>query len=175
MKTEAILAIQDAENSEDENSEDPFRKLISDSPFETYQEVHNIGNIEMRDQTTVFMNKYCEDPNLPSVANKLADMIVDFEIASKIPIEDDSDFEIDDEIVSEEQFLEIKSKEGIRTMSSQPDTISLTMYYLPIGQHSKHIYQLHSPATTILNVLMGYHKNHCTSSEVYCVQVNKYN
>ena len=37
------------------------------------------------------MNKYCEDTTLPTVANKLAEMIVDFETRKKIRIEDEDD------------------------------------------------------------------------------------
>ena len=57
------------------------------------------------------MNKYCEDPNLPSVANHLAEMIVDYEMTNKIHIENDCDFEVDDEIVTEEEFLQIIDQE----------------------------------------------------------------
>ena len=41
------------------------------------------------DKTTMFMNKYCEDQNLPSVANRMAEMIVDFERSNRIAIEND--------------------------------------------------------------------------------------
>ena len=51
------------------------------------------------------MNKYCEDTSLPTVANQLAEMIVEYETKNKIPIKDDCDFEVDDEIVTEEEFL----------------------------------------------------------------------
>ena len=57
------------------------------------------------DQTTMFLNKYCEDTNIPTVANRVADIIVDYETHKEIPFENDDDFEIDDEIINEEEFL----------------------------------------------------------------------
>ena len=38
-------------------------------------------------------------------------MIVDYEMTQKIPIDDDCDFEVDDEIVNEEEFLRIIDEE----------------------------------------------------------------
>ena len=68
---------------------------------------------------------YCEDPDLPSVANELADMIVDYELAQKIQIEDDSDFEVDDEIVTEEEFLRIIDQELDEHASSASNSESI--------------------------------------------------
>ena len=56
-------------------------------------------------QTTMFLNKYCEDPNIPTVANRVADIIVDYESHKEIRIQNEDDFEIDDEIINEEEFL----------------------------------------------------------------------
>ena len=50
------------------------------------------------DQTTMFMNKYCEDTNIPTVANIVADIIVDYESNREILIENEDDFEMDDEL-----------------------------------------------------------------------------
>ena len=58
------------------------------------------------EQTTMFFNKYCEDTNIPSVANKLASTIVNYEIDRGVTIENDDDFEMDDERVTEDQFLQ---------------------------------------------------------------------
>ena len=52
----------------------------------------------IKHQTTMFMNKYC-------VANTLEDMNVDYEMVQKVSIEDDCDFEVDDEIVTEDFFF----------------------------------------------------------------------
>ena len=57
------------------------------------------------DQTTMFFNKYCENPNIPTVANRVAEIIVDYETNSNIQLENEVDFEIEDEIISEEEFL----------------------------------------------------------------------
>ena len=53
----------------------------------------------------MFLNKYCENTNIPTVANKMADMIVDYETSQAISIENEDDFEIDDEIITEDKFL----------------------------------------------------------------------
>ena len=58
-----------------------------------------------RDQTTMFLNKYCEDTNIPSVANRLADTIVEFELNQGTSFRPRDDHEVDDEIISEEEFL----------------------------------------------------------------------
>ena len=90
-----------------ENVEDiPINPLV-ENPFESYPLISDDQNDRNHDKTTIFMNKYCEDPNLPSVANKMAEMIVDYEMAQKVTIENDCDFELDDEIVTEEEFLRI--------------------------------------------------------------------
>ena len=53
----------------------------------------------------MFLNKYCEDTNITSVANKLADIIVDYETSQTIRIENEDEFEVDDEIITEDEFL----------------------------------------------------------------------
>ena len=52
----------------------------------------------------MFLNKYGEDSDLPTVANKLADMINTFELINKIQVDEENDFEVDDEIITEEEF-----------------------------------------------------------------------
>ena len=84
----------------DENS----NPLLS-NPFEVYPTLEDDKMKVDQDQTTLFMNKYCEDPNVPSVANRMADIIVEYESEKKIMIENDCDFELDDEEVTEEEFL----------------------------------------------------------------------
>ena len=53
------------------------------------------------------MNKYCEDISLPTVANRLSDIIIQYETVNKIPVNYESDFEIDDEVVTEEEYLKL--------------------------------------------------------------------
>ena len=38
----------------------------------------------LKDQTTMFLNKYIEDTNMPSVANRLSDIIIDYEVAKPL-------------------------------------------------------------------------------------------
>ena len=57
------------------------------------------------DQTTMFLNKYCEDTNIPSVANRLAETIIQYEVNQGIPFINTDDDQIDDEIITEEEFL----------------------------------------------------------------------
>ena len=56
-------------------------------------------------KTTIFINKYFENPNLPSIACRLADAIVEYETAQGIPIVEKDDDELDDEVLSEEEYL----------------------------------------------------------------------
>jgi hypothetical protein len=95
------------DETDGESSQGDIVEPIPENTFESYQTTEADQIEKMQDQTTIFMNKYCEDPNLPSVANQLAEMIVDFEMANKIPVDDDCDFELDNEIVNKEEFLKI--------------------------------------------------------------------
>ena len=97
-----------SENGEYES--DNSVSAILESQFEGYSKPEEENN-RFSDQTTIFMDKYCEDPNLPTVANKLASMIVDYEISRKIKIDDLSDFELDDEEVNDEEFLRLVDAE----------------------------------------------------------------
>ena len=42
------------------------------------------------------MNKYVEDVHILTVANRLADIIVKYEISKRNQIDDNSDFEVDE-------------------------------------------------------------------------------
>ena len=55
-----------------------------------------------RDQSTVFCNKYEEDISVPSVANRLANIIVDVEIANNI---DSESYEPENMDVNDENFV----------------------------------------------------------------------
>ena len=63
------------------------------------------------------MNKYCEELNNPTVVNRLSDIIVEFETASKIPVSHDSDFEVDDEIVNEEEYQKLMEEDDNRNIN----------------------------------------------------------
>ena len=83
------------------------------------------NNVEREhNQTTMFLNKYCEDPDLPSVANRLASAIVDYELSKKIPTHVEDDFEVDEEVLTEEQFLEeLDDKEQNLEQNDAPESI----------------------------------------------------
>ena len=57
------------------------------------------------DRTTMFLNKYCENIDIPSVAYRVADTIIDYEIMQCSPMQTEDDFDADDEIITEEEFL----------------------------------------------------------------------
>ena len=65
------------------------------------------GDDSIQSKTTVLMNKYSEDVDEPSVANTLATMIVEYEIQNDVSFTPLEDFDIDDEIISEEEFCKI--------------------------------------------------------------------
>ena len=60
----------------------------------------------IHEKTSMFLNKYCESIDVPTVANRVADIIVNYEINQKINIADENDFEMDNEIITEEDFLQ---------------------------------------------------------------------
>ena len=96
------------EDTRDETTNDSFH---AENPFESYQVEEKDDRQYFQDGSSVFMNKYCEDLNLPTVVNKMADMIIEYETLKRIPFDADSDFEVDDEIVPEEEYLKLINKE----------------------------------------------------------------
>ena len=80
---------------DDESSGDPGGE------FEAVEKSHD----DCHNRTTIFLNKYCEDIDSTSIANRLADAIVHFEVEHSVPIENEDDFEIDNEIVDENEYL----------------------------------------------------------------------
>ena len=107
VKTEenVEVAMEDDENVENEEHYEPVPLPKDDC--------HN--------RTTMFFNKYGEDTDIPSIANRLADAIVHFEIKNSIQIDDEDDFLIDNEIVTEEQFLH-SNKEQAGTDNNKIET-----------------------------------------------------
>ena len=103
---EEIENDQEVKTGIDTNSQDETDFIEDYFNQELFDPVKSNENEVSHDKTTMFMNKYCEDTDIPSVANRLADAIVDYEISRKIPIDDENDFEIDEENITEEQFLE---------------------------------------------------------------------
>ena len=67
---------QDEEISESENIGEIFSENNDTQSFQTSQ----LPECEWtNNKMTLFLNKYCEDVNMPTVANRVADIIVDYE------------------------------------------------------------------------------------------------
>ena len=90
--------------SDDKQVPDDIDEVLfnKSQPFEPLQSLEDGWT---HAQTTMFLNKYGEDCNIPTVANRVADIIVDYESHKEIPIDNEDDFELDDEIINEEEFL----------------------------------------------------------------------
>ena len=110
---DVVYLSDDDEEIEVEEVDELFCKGNDNEPLKSADDewTHN--------KTTMFLNKYCEDINVPTVANRMADMIIDFEMSKRIPIENEDDFDVDDEIISEEQFLKNIDEELDNNESSQ--------------------------------------------------------
>ena len=59
----------------------------------------------------MFFNKYIENTNLPTVANRFADIVVQFETSRNIFHEETEDCDIDDEFTEEQQLYCIDENE----------------------------------------------------------------
>ena len=88
----------------EENVEDDMEVDENVDNEEQYEPVP-LPKDDCHNRTTMFFNKYGEDTDIPSIANRLADAIVHFEIKNSIQLDEEDDFLIDNEIVTEEQFL----------------------------------------------------------------------
>ena len=94
-------AISSEQLVEEENIQEVF---LQDDRSESF-ELSEMNEVQVSNsQTSMFMNKYCENIDLPTVVNKVADMINTYEIAKKISIHNEDDFEQDDECVTEDEF-----------------------------------------------------------------------
>ena len=95
--------------SEDETDECIETEEVNEVDFSKHSEIFEPYQVEEKnishDQTTMFFNKYCEDVGIPSVANRMAESIVNYEINKHIAFNSDDDFEDEDEIITEEEFL----------------------------------------------------------------------
>ena len=108
------LATEEAEENEenvdndgDFNREETVEEItdifeehqIFEEPLISENEVISAG------QTTCFMDRYADTISDHTVVQKLADMIVEFEISNGILIEDAEDFDLDNEMVNDEEFF----------------------------------------------------------------------
>ena len=104
---DCIVETEITASSEDEENDfvEPLEQYEQYEPVEVqHKNCHN--------KTTMFLNKYAEDTEIQSIANKLADAIVHFEITNCVPINDVDDFLIDDENATEEEFEQNNVDEG---------------------------------------------------------------
>ena len=83
---------EEAHQSDNEqNNEDEETYQSGDEELPIHKETDNFepqnsdNNDWTHDQATMFLNKYCENTNIPTVANRIADIIVEYEINKKIP------------------------------------------------------------------------------------------
>ena len=77
---------------EEENDENDLETL--EEQFEALPIPQNDCN----SRTTMFFNKYSEDTDTPSIANRLAEAIVQFEIENSVHLDNEDDFIIDNEM-----------------------------------------------------------------------------
>ena len=159
--------------SESESLDDDFStSLFHEEPFTPTLEE---GNKIMHDQTTLFLNKYCEDTDVPTVANRLADAIVDYEVNRNVPIENQDDFDIDDENITEEQYL--KEMDGFEDAENENIKESTNRTKISIGnikdELSDHLDTFVSPSegdsNIFSNIAKGRAKKICKKMETICV------
>ena len=73
--------------------EEPSDMELSDDEEDFFQrydiDVHEPpANERKQDYTSMFFNKYCENTDLPTVANRFADVVVEYETNKKIQIDE---------------------------------------------------------------------------------------
>ena len=94
-KTEAN-PIQDSEEESEEvdlsDNEDTILKRFNIDPHQPPENARNQNN------SSIFLNKYGEDTNLPTVANKFANIVVDYERSRNIKSNKVEDFDIEDDL-----------------------------------------------------------------------------
>ena len=105
---------------------------------DTFEPHEDLGEKASNDQTTMFLNKYLEDTNAASVANRLSEVIIRYELAKKISCSQLEDDEIDDEVINEEEYLQLMEEEKLSQVltSKNSDTAS------------SHLSALHSDIST---------------------------
>ena len=100
---------QEIETETDENDDEDIEDRDENRVLKHFRidehEPYQYDDGLSHDKTTMFLNKYCENIDLPSVANRVADTIVDYEMMQNVPFQTKDDFDIDDEIITEEEFL----------------------------------------------------------------------
>ena len=106
-----------SDNEDEESTDDVHEKFCNIGEKEVFEPLKSDEVDWQHHQTTMFLNKYCEDPNSGTVVNQMAEMIVDYETYKDIQIDNDDDFEIDNEIITEEEFL--RNVDNIHTVHNE--------------------------------------------------------
>ena len=75
----------ESDESEDESIDDPVEELLVGATKDVFEPCPSNEHDMTFDQTSMFLNKYCENTDIPSVANRVADAIVEYEVAKSIP------------------------------------------------------------------------------------------
>ena len=91
---------------EEENDENDLEAL--EEQFEALPIPQNDCN----SRTTMFFNNYSEDTDTPSIANRLAEAIVQFEIENSVHLDNEDDFIIDNEMITEEEYFKDKNHQS---------------------------------------------------------------
>ena len=97
-RTDDIPTSSDEESLSDKLSEeenDLFQRFSID-------EHQPPDNSRKQDYTSMFFNKYCENINLPTVSNRFADIVVDFESSRNTVIDEEDDFDAEDKDLDDE-------------------------------------------------------------------------
>ena len=139
FEAESLSSAQEFENTtreadilyqseqESEESVDNNEIYFENDGSENYDLHQNSEQEYGHDKTSMFLNKYCENIDAPTVVNRIADMIIDYEINKGIRVEHNDDFDIDNEIITEEQFLQNVDEELDRESMVFDDQINKDM------------------------------------------------
>ena len=122
------LKVKGDEEEESPSQDDMHHNHESDIDYDKCEEcflsdvenkIEPIDEIEEMNQTSMFLNKYQEDTDLPTVANKLADIIVELEISKNVAKN------AEDDLLHEYKDLPI---EGITEEEDERDSIEENLY-----------------------------------------------
>ena len=79
-----FISDKSGDEIEDNPTGEELEEVDAIKTLDTFEPYKGTTKDTSHDQTTMFLNKYCENPENPSVANRLAESIVNFEIKKKI-------------------------------------------------------------------------------------------
>ena len=115
------------EDSDSVDLSDEEGNIFKSYDIETHEPIENFRN---QDNSSMFFNKYCEDTTLPSVANRFASVVVNYNINRNKQINETEDFDIEDEIDKEiikEVYYSSEEDEEFRNEENQAKKQKKTM------------------------------------------------